>query len=94
LAINRATTAINRSATHEGDRQLRRSCVRFGEEFREIRLRAGVSQAAVARAIGVARSVICRLEQGDPDVAPRICARARRGARREVRISIYPVRCR
>jgi DNA-binding XRE family transcriptional regulator len=69
-----ATTS--RAAIHAGDRQLRRTCVRFGEEFREIRLRAGVSQAAVARAIGVARSVICRLEQGDPDVSPRIRARA------------------
>jgi transcriptional regulator with XRE-family HTH domain len=82
-----ATTS--RAAIHAGDRQLRRTCVRFGEEFREIRLRAGVSQAAVARAIGVARSVICRLEQGDPDVSPRIRARAASALGADIRISIY-----
>jgi transcriptional regulator with XRE-family HTH domain len=89
-AVNRMTATISRAATHEGDRQLRRSCVRFGEEFRDIRLRAGVSQAAVARAIGVVRSVICRLEQGDPVVSPRIRARAAAVLGAEVRISIYP----
>jgi transcriptional regulator with XRE-family HTH domain len=81
---------ISRSAIHNGDRQLRRTSVRFGEEFREIRLRAGVSQAAVARAIGVARSVICRMEQGDPDVSPRIRARAAAALGADVRITIYP----
>jgi transcriptional regulator with XRE-family HTH domain len=80
---------ISRAAIHTGDRQLRRTCVRFGEEFREIRLRAGVSQAAVARAIGVARSVICRIEQGDPDVSSRIRARAASALGAEVRISIF-----
>ena len=58
------TNAISRAAIHGGDRQLRRTCARFGDEFREIRLRAGVSQAAVARSVDVARSVICRMEQG------------------------------
>lgn len=85
-----ATNTISRSAIHEGDRQLRRTCVRFGEEFREIRLRAGVSQAAVARAVGVARSVICRVEQGDPNVSPRIRARAAAVLGADIRISIYP----
>lgn len=81
--------AISRAAIHAGDRQLRRTCVRFGEEFREIRLRAGVSQAAVARAIGVARSVICRIEQGDPHVSPRIRARAASALGADLRVSIY-----
>jgi transcriptional regulator with XRE-family HTH domain len=80
---------ISRTAIHNGDRQLRRTGVRFGEDFRGIRLRAGVSQAAVARAIGVARSVICRIEQGDPDVSPRIRARAAAALGADVRISIY-----
>jgi len=52
-------------------------------------LRAGVSQAAVARAIGVARSVICRMEQGDPDVSLRIRARAASALGADVRIAIY-----
>lgn len=84
------TNTISRAAIHEGDRQLRRTCIRFGEEFREIRLRAGVSQAVVARAVGVARSVICRIEQGDPDVSPRIRARAAAVLGADLRISIYP----
>ncbi|MDO8484849.1 MAG: helix-turn-helix transcriptional regulator [Candidatus Limnocylindrales bacterium] len=84
------TTTISRAAIHGGDRQLRRTCVRFGEEFREIRLRASVSQAAVGRAIGVVRSVICRIERGDPDVSPRIRARAAAALGADLGISIYP----
>jgi transcriptional regulator with XRE-family HTH domain len=84
-----ATNGLSRAAIHEGDRQLRRTCVRFGEEFRDIRLRAGVSQAAVARATGVVRSVICRVEQGNPDVSPRIRARAAAVLGADLRISIY-----
>ncbi|MBF8290481.1 MAG: cro/C1-type protein [Chloroflexi bacterium] len=67
---------ISRQATNEGDRALRRTARRFGEDFRALRLRLGVTQAAVARTIGVARSVICRLETGDDEVGPRIRARA------------------
>ncbi len=67
---------MSRKATFEGDRALRRTVRRFGEDFRALRLRIGVSQAAVASSIGVARSVICRLEAGDEDVGPRIRARA------------------
>ena len=81
---------ISRTAIYEGDRQLRRASARFAEEFREVRLRAGVSQAAVARAIGVTRSVICRMERGDPGVSPRIRARAASVLGADFRISIYP----
>ena len=81
---------VSRTAIHEGDRQLRRTSTKFGEEFREIRLRTGVSQAAVARGIGVVRSVICRLEQGDPDVAPRIRARAAALLGADFRLAVYP----
>ncbi len=69
-------TRMSRKATFEGDRALRRTVRRFGEDFRALRVRLGVNQAAVARSIGVARSVICRLEAGDEDVGPRIRARA------------------
>ncbi len=65
-----------RNAIRDGDRDLRRTCNQFGEEFHELRLRAGVSQAAIARSIGVARSVVCRLEAGDQEVGLRIRARA------------------
>jgi transcriptional regulator with XRE-family HTH domain len=68
--------AIRREAIIEGDRVVRRTAARFGDEFREQRLRIGVTQAAVARAIGVDRSVIARLERGDPAVSNTIRARA------------------
>ncbi len=73
-----ATTAgqIRRAALNAADRQLERTARSFGDDFRAIRLRAGVSQAAVARAIGVDRAVICRLEAGDPGVTPTVRARA------------------
>jgi transcriptional regulator with XRE-family HTH domain len=80
---------ILRRATYEGDRQLRRAAVRVGEDFRQLRLRAGVSQAAVARAIGVERSVICRLEAGCPSVSPRIRARAAAVVGADFRMSVY-----
>jgi transcriptional regulator with XRE-family HTH domain len=85
-----ATTAgVRRSALYDGDRQLRRTCFGFGEELRSIRLRAGVSQAAVARAIGVSRSTICEIEAGDesPSLAVRARAAAALGA--TIRLAIY-----
>jgi transcriptional regulator with XRE-family HTH domain len=81
---------MSRIAVHDGDRQLRRTCIRFGEEVRAIRIRVGVSQAALARAIGISRSVICRMEQGDPDVSPRIRARAAAALGANFRLAIYP----
>jgi transcriptional regulator with XRE-family HTH domain len=85
-----ATKAASRTSIYEGDRQLRRTSARFAEEFRGIRLRAGVSQAAVARAIGVTRSVICRMERGDPGVSPQIRARAASVLGADFRMAIYP----
>ncbi len=83
-------TGLSRKAIHEGDRLLRRTSMRFAEEFRGIRLRAGVSQAAVARAIGVTRSVVCRIERGDPSVSHLIRARAASALGAEFRMAIYP----
>jgi len=82
--------ATIRTAIHEGDRQLRRTATRFGEESRLLRLRTGVSQAAVARAIGVDRATICRMEAGDPAVADRIRARAAAVLGADFRLSLYP----
>lgn len=81
---------VSRTAINDGDRQLRRTCVRFGEEIREIRLRAGISQAALARAIGVSRSVVCRMEKGNPEVSARTRARAVSATGGDFRISVYP----
>ncbi len=43
----------------------------------------------MARAVGVARSVICRIEHGDRDVSPRIRSRAAAVLGAEFRLSIY-----
>jgi transcriptional regulator with XRE-family HTH domain len=83
-------TRVSRKAVNDGDRQLRRTSTRFGEEVREIRLRAGVSQSAVAQTIDVSRSVICRIEQGDPNVSSRIRARVAAALGAEFRIAVYP----
>ena len=87
-ATNRSGTS--RTAINEGDRQLRRAATRFGEEFRLVRFRAGVSQAAVARAIGVDRATICRMEAGRPTVADRTRARAAAALGADFRLGIYP----
>jgi len=62
---------INRTAIAEAERALQRQSIRSAEELRALRLRAGLSQAAVARNIGVARSLVSRLERGDPGIALR-----------------------
>lgn len=49
-----------------------------------------MSQAAVARAIGVTRSVICRIERGDADVSARIRARAACALGGDFKIAVYP----
>ena len=90
LVRNRSNTII-RKAVFAGDRQLRRSSFRFAEDFRALRLRAGLSQADVARAIGVDRSAICRIEAGDEAVSAQIRARASALLGGEFRQSVYSV---
>ena len=90
MASATARTPTSRTAIHDGDRQLRRTAVRFGEEFRLIRLRIGVSQAAVARAIGVDRAAICRIEAGEATVSNRIRARAATVLGGDFRLALYP----
>jgi transcriptional regulator with XRE-family HTH domain len=88
--MSSAHNPISRLAIRDGDRQLRRTSAKFGEELREFRLRGDLSQAALARAIGVTRSVICRLEQGDPAVATRTKARAAAALGGDFRVAVYP----
>ena len=83
-------STLSRTVIHEADRQLRRTALRFGEEFRALRLRARLTQAAVARVIGVDRSVICRMEAGDPSVGDAIRARAAVAIGAELRLAVYP----
>jgi DNA-binding XRE family transcriptional regulator len=61
--------ATNRTAIREGDRQARRQASRLGDELRELRLRASLTQSTVGQALGVHRTVISRLEGGDPRVS-------------------------
>lgn len=63
--------AVNRKALAEAERALRRQSVRASEELRALRIRSGLSQAAVAREVGIARSVVSRLEAGDPGITLR-----------------------
>src|SRR4051812_5512476 len=83
---------VRREAINAGDRELRWTARRFGDDFRELRLRAGVSQAAVARSIGVDRSVVTRLERGDATVGNPIRARAAACLGADFRLQIYSQR--
>ena len=62
----RTLVPLNRLAAREADRELRRQSLRAAEELRALRIRTGMSQADVAREIGVTRSVISKLELGFP----------------------------
>lgn len=86
-----AARGIVRKAVFQGDRELRSSCTRFANDFRALRIRAGLSQAATGRAVGVDRSVICRLEAGDESVSPAIRARAAALLGAEFRMALYPL---
>lgn len=79
-----------RRALYAGDRQLRHTARRFGEEFRLFRLRAGVPQAEVARAIEVDRATICRLEAGHRGVSNEVRARAAIVLGADFRLGLYP----
>ena len=56
------TGGVIRAAIYAGVRQQRAVALKAGQELRALRERADLTQADVARAIGVNRSVICRLE--------------------------------
>ena len=79
----------NRLAIREGSAQARRQASRLGDELAALRLRAGLTQAAVGRALGIDRSVISRLERGDPQVGLpiRFCVAALLGA--ELKLNAY-----
>jgi transcriptional regulator with XRE-family HTH domain len=85
---------MTRSGLHKaiygGDRRLRITARKFGEELRTLRLRAGVSQAAVARAIAVDRTTICRLEAGDKAISNTIRARAAAALGADLTLGLYP----
>jgi transcriptional regulator with XRE-family HTH domain len=79
-----------RRAIYSGDHRLRLTARRFGEESRLLRSRAGVSQASIARAIGVDRSTICRLEAGDSSVSNEVRARMAAVLGAELSLGLFP----
>ena len=81
--------ATNRIALREGDRQARRQSVRLGDELGALRRRSGLTQAAVGRALGVDRTMISRLERGDPRVGLRVRFRAAAVLGADLRLSAY-----
>ncbi len=83
---------IRREAIYDGDRELRRTARRFGEDFRQLRLRANATQAAVGDAVGVDRSVITRIERGDTNVSAAIRSRACALLGADFRLQLYPER--
>jgi transcriptional regulator with XRE-family HTH domain len=79
-----------RIVQREAVRLSRLDAVRTGQALREPRLGLGVPQAAVARAVGVSRSVICELEAGDPTVGLEIRRRAAVAVGADLRVNVYP----
>lgn len=63
---------------------------RISQELRELRLGLNVSQAAVARVVGVSQSVISDLERGDPTVGLEIRRRAAIALGADLRVAVYP----
>jgi HTH-type transcriptional regulator / antitoxin HipB len=79
-----------RLVEREASRLARLDASRMGRELRELRLRLGVSQAAVARVAGVSRSVVSELERGDPTVGLEIRRRTAIVVGADLRVSVYP----
>lgn len=78
-----------RRARYGGDWQLKGTVRRFGDELRLLRIRAGASQAALSRAVGVDRATICRIEAGDLGVSNVIRARAAAILGADFRLGLY-----
>jgi transcriptional regulator with XRE-family HTH domain len=79
-----------RMVEREAVRLARLDAGRIGRELRELRLGLGVSQAAVARVVGVSRSVVSDLERGDTSVGLEIRRRTAIAVGADLRVSIYP----
>jgi transcriptional regulator with XRE-family HTH domain len=82
-------TVAGTRSIRDAVRALERDAQRFGDEFREQRSRIGATLAAIARAVGVAKSVIWRIEHGDPTVSLEIRARAARVVGGTSRLAFY-----
>ena len=79
-----------RAVEREAVRLARLDATRLSQELRELRLGLNVSQAAVARIVGVSQSVISELERGDPTVGLEIRRRAAIALGADLRVAVYP----
>jgi transcriptional regulator with XRE-family HTH domain len=82
--------SVRRKVTYQADRLLRDEAARFGDEVRHLRLRRGLTQADVARAIGVARSVVSRIEAGSAGASLRTRFRLIVVLGSRLRLPVYP----
>ncbi len=80
---------VNRIALRDAERALRHQSTRMAEEIRALRIRAGLSQAAVAREVGVSRSAISKLELGYPGSALRLRFRVATVLGGDLRLSLF-----
>lgn len=78
-------------SVHEADRRIRASIREAGAELREARIAAGLTQSAVARALGWSASKVGRIERGeDLQVATSDLARLAAVVGRQLWMRIYP----
>jgi transcriptional regulator with XRE-family HTH domain len=81
---------LRRAVRAEADHLLRTEARNQGEAFREQRLRLGLAQADIARAIGTSRTVVSSVERGDPGVGLRTRFRIAEVLGFRLRLPAYP----
>ncbi|GIW19977.1 MAG: hypothetical protein KatS3mg065_0273 [Chloroflexota bacterium] len=81
---------LRRLVRLEAAHQLRLEARAQGDAFREQRLRLGITQADVARAVGTSRSVVSAVEHGDPGVSLQIRFRFAEVLGFRLRLPAYP----
>ena len=83
--------ASRERAVHRGTRRGERLVREFGDELREARLASGLTQAAVAHAVGCSWSEITRIERGArPTLSLMSAARLMSVLGRELTVRSYP----
>ncbi len=83
-------TSKRRIVEREAVRLARLDALRIAEELRQLRLELNVSQAAVARIVGVSQSVLSDLERGDPTAGLEVRRRVAIALGADLRVAVYP----
>src|SRR5450432_1610717 len=79
-----------RVVEREAARFARLDAARIAEELRQLPLGLNVSQAAVARVVGVSQSVLSDLERGDATVGLEVRRRTAIALGADLRVAVYP----